>query len=102
MTRKLLALNLCLALGACSNGASDSASSDTTNTISSSDLVLPSQISLVEPKASDTNQAPAFLAQAPASEGGFLETGTDYSDAPQRSHVWLEALEPLATVDSIL
>lgn len=101
MIKKLLALNVCLVLGACSNSGSDSSISSAAS-IENSDLVLPSQISLIEPKASNSNQAPAFLAQAPAAEGAFLAAGTDYSEAPQRTHVWLEALEPLGTVDSIL
>lgn len=108
MTKKLLALQICLLLAACSDTGSSGSDTELTDNdndtpvIENSELVLPEQLSLVEPKSSGGNQAPAFLAQAPATEGGFLADGTDYSEAPQNTHVWLEALEPLETVDSIL
>ena len=115
MSKKLLAAQICLLLAACSNPTDNSTSlnagsdsddsgdtDDTVTVIEDSDLVLPEQLSLVEPKSTGGNQAPAYLALAPAATGGFLEDGTDYSNTTQNTHVWLEALEPLETVDSIL
>lgn len=119
MNKKFLTFQLCLLLAACSdtgqstteldtntdtdNLTDDSGSTDDTSTaIENEDLVLPEQLSLVEPKTTGGNQAPAFLAQAPATEGGFLDEGTDYSETSANTYVWLEALEPLETVDSIL
>ncbi|CCN83680.1 conserved hypothetical protein [Vibrio nigripulchritudo SFn27] len=39
---------------------------------------------------------------ATSSLAAFDDTGTDYSNATQRSHVWIEALEPIELVNSIL
>ena len=74
MSKKLLAAQICLLLAACSNPTDNSTSlnagsdsddtgdtDDTVTVIEDSDLVLPEQLSLVEPKSTGGNQAPAYL-----------------------------------------
>lgn len=117
MYKHAFALSLALAITACSSPSGNDDQDPVGNkevsppgeetsggdqVIEDSELVMPKQLSLVAAKSNTSSSASSISAFAVAEEGGFLAAGTDYSNTKQNTYVWLEALEPLQTVDGIL
>lgn len=105
-TRRLYVLCMSLvftfAFVACSDSSSSSSSDTDTDEdspipLATSTLVLPDQLDIVTAGDSATvRYARAELAEA------FSDAGSDYVTDVQRRHVWMEALEPVEQVNSIL
>ncbi|WP_020407484.1 hypothetical protein [Hahella ganghwensis] len=94
-------------LTACGGGGGSSSGSSGSNTVAST-YALPEQLEIVSTE-DDSGDSSAQLARSMNSTArsmtisrAFNDAGTDYENAEQRTHTWMEALEPVELVNTIL
>jgi hypothetical protein len=92
---------------ACSSGSSSSGSADSTVSLSGS-AALPEQMSLVTAQDESTISGSSFIATRSAigakaiADTSSLSATSDYVVAKQNVYVWLDAVEPISFIDSLL